>query len=312
MLKIVPKHLFCIALVVLQVNLSMDVWAGEKRLRKCTTTEDHYSIALTYDDLTGRLISGYTSGIDSHWDSADDFTTTLDWSRIDQGIVTVSSDSRTGNMSDGDITLRLNAEGLLTEVVGAAGSQWEGTWNFILDQNGNCTRITSQEEGVYGNFTWVNGDFTSSQENEATFFYSGKSFSSPVPSKSSVVSAFFNSYSGGLSVPGTALLAGMVKGSRNLVDYIIVDGDMEYFVYEFDQDGYPVRIEQRLGHNGELYAEFLFEWEADPGSGINETTVAPAGEPCYISPDGTLHNRPVKGVNIVRHGDGTTRKIYIR
>lgn len=307
--KLPAKFILSIVLLMAQILFSQASGA-EKRLKKFTTTEDHYSVALTYDDQ-GRLVSAFTSGLDSEWDNNDNFTLSLDWSRIADGIVTTTSDSRSGYMDDGDLSLRLNATGLLTEVIGAADSSWDGTWSYMLDQNGYCTSIFSQEEGLYDNYTWVDGDFTSAQDHEVVFFYSGKSFSDPVESRSSVVSAFFNSYSGGLSAPGTAVLSGMIKGSRHLVDYIIDEGDMEYFVYEFDSDGYPVRVEQRLGHSGELYAEFTFEWE-NADSGLDTPCVDATEAPCYISIDGMVHSHPVRGINLRRNSDGTISKILFR
>lgn len=288
-------------------------FSAEKRLMRFETTEDHCCYILSYDDVTGRVASISVTGIDGRWDSEDDYTVTIDWSEFHNGIVAVSSDSKTGYLDDGNLTLHVNEDGLLTHV-DAFGDLVE----YALNNEGFCEKIYSQEYGeVYGSYSWENGNLLRCDQDykQIGLFYSGKTFVEPVESKCVVVGTFFNSYAGELSAPVSAIFAGLVKGNRDLLDHVEFIGyetDMEYYLYEFDDDGYPTVIEQWTDSGTKPYAVFKLSWEENPFGSINENSQDESDiVQEYYTIDGLAHKTPVKGVNIYRDKKGNVYKVLI-
>lgn len=274
-----------------------------KRLAKFVTTEDHETYTFEYDDETGRLVS-YTT--DNEYDG-ESWVTTYDYSRISEGIITTMS-------SKYDSTIRLNADGSVAEVL-----SYDYNRNYVYDNDGYCISII-RDGDIYRTLDWSGGDLLKVERqygNYVDLYYTNSGVETPVPCVDNVVSSWLTMYAGGVSYPLEAIFASLVKGTK---DYIAAVSEREmgstytdYYTVELDSDGYPVKIAQYVSNDfSKEFETFTFEWEDAP-AGIHNTKADSHGGPdSYYTVDGRRIESPRRGVNIVRHADGSASKIIIR
>ncbi|HJE38622.1 MAG: hypothetical protein C7K11_00285 [Candidatus Amulumruptor caecigallinarius] len=300
------------ACTLIAALIAPDVYAG-KRLKRFSTTEDHYIDELFYDGESGRLMMVQETGIpgDRYGESINQ-TALVDWSRFDSNLISIKT-SGEGYIPDETVTL--NADGLIArlEIPGDEPSD-DVTYEYHYDTDGYCTEVIGSNiynGHVYANtwtYGWENGDLVSYNDGYWTAEYGDTAY----PDGAQFIGAFFDSFAMRFRQSFIGAYCGFMKSSRHhLTRCKDDDGYYDYYQYDLDEDGYPTEI--RIYNDREmtrLYHTFTFEWEDSAAADdVNEDSeVMPES---YFTPDGIRHTSPQHGLNIIRYTDGTTRKIFI-
>lgn len=296
---------------------TMPVYGTGKRLKSFSTTREHYVAVMNYDshsrvtriDVRGLPGDPEGQGIDQ--------TLSIDWNNLDNKVITMSREG--SGPFNYDESVELSADGKIIACTEYGSSYSSSPDTYTYDSDGYCIQKNYGDYGshFYGKFiySWENGDIVKIVceeywEGEGSITESNATYNNETyPQGAEFVGGWMDNECIDAEFPWLAIFTGMIKSSRHhMVSSEPMKGIIYGYNYEVDEDGYPLQIS---GTYWDGPVTYRFEWEES--AGITDCTVSTTDEhDSYFSLEGIQLDRPVKGINIVRHSDGSSAKIIIR
>lgn len=176
-------------------------------------------------------------------------------------------------------------------------------WNFEYNEDGQLRKMSRSSDGYYElvEGTYTNGDLTSVKETSDGDIYSYTiSYTSsavPTPIDNSDKINFMEGFGFDLEELSVAYYAGMIGNpSKHLPISCVNFGETETFTWEFSAD--KTQTFMNCYYEGKYESQNIFTWLTS-STGISSINAASENASRVYGIDGTLRQRPQRGINII-------------